>query len=478
MRDRTRNISGVATIAALTALASGAGAGTAVFCEQGKSVATDAMPMDFMGDRVIFGDDRFYVGARQNDANAANAGAAYAFDLATGAQVMRFDPDDPTANEAFGQSMAYDGGRLLVGSPLKSDPLTFSGAAYLFDASTGAQLAKLTPSDPSSQKEFAWSVGLSGSIAVIGARWDTSLGFRAGAAYVFTGMDAVPSQSMKLLAPDGASGDNFGDAVAIDGGLIAVASPFDDADGVIDRGAVYLFDAATGTFLSKVMAPDAGQDDRFGISIDLRGGTLLVGAVLQDDPADDGGAAYVFDVSNPGAPSLQSRLPIGGLADDDFFGTSVGLSDTGGVRRAVVGAVGDDARGSQSGAAYVYDLTDLGNPTLLGKLHGSDSDFESFVGTAVAVRGDLVLASATGDGEMGMFAGAVYRFDLSAGPGIFTCEGDATLDSAVDLADLNLVLSQFGQPAAPCTGTDLDGSGLVDLPDLNQVLANFGSSCG
>jgi glucose/arabinose dehydrogenase len=54
------------------------------------------------------------------------------------------------------------------------------------------------------------------------------------------------------------------------------------------------------------------------------------------------------------------------------------------------------------------------------------------------------------------------------------CDGDVTGDNAVDLADLNLVLANFGTST---TEGDADGNGEVDLADLNLVLANFGSSC-
>ncbi len=54
------------------------------------------------------------------------------------------------------------------------------------------------------------------------------------------------------------------------------------------------------------------------------------------------------------------------------------------------------------------------------------------------------------------------------------CPGDATGDQVVDLADLNLVLANFGQTTADGDVTD---DGLVDLADLNAVLANFGNSC-
>jgi hypothetical protein len=47
----------------------------------------------------------------------------------------------------------------------------------------------------------------------------------------------------------------------------------------------------------------------------------------------------------------------------------------------------------------------------------------------------------------------------------------------VNLADLNLVLANFGSSVAPNTNGDVTGDGLVNLADLNLVLANFGTDC-
>jgi hypothetical protein len=54
------------------------------------------------------------------------------------------------------------------------------------------------------------------------------------------------------------------------------------------------------------------------------------------------------------------------------------------------------------------------------------------------------------------------------------CPGDADGNGAVDLADLNIVLANFG--TASDSG-DLDGDGLVNLSDLNVLLGNFGTVC-
>lgn len=55
------------------------------------------------------------------------------------------------------------------------------------------------------------------------------------------------------------------------------------------------------------------------------------------------------------------------------------------------------------------------------------------------------------------------------------CPGDTNADGAVNFADLNHVLSNFGQPVPLGMPGDLDGDGIASFSDLNQVLSHFGS---
>lgn len=56
------------------------------------------------------------------------------------------------------------------------------------------------------------------------------------------------------------------------------------------------------------------------------------------------------------------------------------------------------------------------------------------------------------------------------------CPGDADGNNTVDLDDLNMVLTAFGQSGEDLDG-DVDGNGSVDLDDLNMVLTAFGQNC-
>ena len=56
--------------------------------------------------------------------------------------------------------------------------------------------------------------------------------------------------------------------------------------------------------------------------------------------------------------------------------------------------------------------------------------------------------------------------------------GDANLDNRVDINDLTIVLSHFGQTGATWTQGEFTGSGTVDVNDLTIVLAHFGQTLG
>lgn len=56
------------------------------------------------------------------------------------------------------------------------------------------------------------------------------------------------------------------------------------------------------------------------------------------------------------------------------------------------------------------------------------------------------------------------------------CPGDVTGDGVVNFADLNVVLTNFGQGADPIDG-DTNGDCLVNFADLNVVLSSFGRIC-
>jgi FG-GAP repeat len=60
-----------------------------------------------------------------------------------------------------------------------------------------------------------------------------------------------------------------------------------------------LFDTATGAELATLLPTDASPTDYFGITVDVAGDLVAVGAFLQDGVFEDTGAAYLFSIPEP-----------------------------------------------------------------------------------------------------------------------------------------------------------------------------------
>ena len=60
--------------------------------------------------------------------------------------------------------------------------------------------------------------------------------------------------------------------------------------------------------------------------------------------------------------------------------------------------------------------------------------------------------------------------------GLHLLPGDVNGDGNVDINDLTIVLSEFGQTGMTWSQGDFNGDGKVDINDLTIVLANFGAT--
>lgn len=112
--------------------------------------------------------------------------------LATTIGETKLTASDGASGDLFGFSVAIDGSTGIVGALFGDGNETNSGSAYLFDVTTGTQTAKLTASDGSSGDRFGESVAIDGNIAIVGAGDDDDNGSNSGSAYLYT-LDATPS---------------------------------------------------------------------------------------------------------------------------------------------------------------------------------------------------------------------------------------------------------------------------------------------
>ena len=309
-----------------------------------KLVPSDGASLDYFGFSVAISDTTAVIGARHDDDNGFDSGSAYLFNLTTGSQIAKLLSIDGTDHDHFGYSVAISGNTVIVGADGDDDNGEGSGSAYLFDATTGAQLAKLLPNDGAPDDYFGLSVAISGTTAIVGANCDDDNGESSGAAYLFD--TTTGAQIAKLTASDAAGYDHFGTSVAISGST-AIVGAYDDDDNGSASGAAYLFDTTTATQIAKLLPSDGASNDYFGLSVAISGNNALVGAERDDVNGADSGSAYLFDTTT-GAEL--AKFSPGDSATGDFYGNSVGLSGA----TAILGAWGADSNGANAGSAYLF----------------------------------------------------------------------------------------------------------------------------
>ncbi len=234
---------------------------------------------------------------------------------------------------------------------------------YLLLRQAGFDESKLTAFDGAAFERFGTSVAISGDTVVVGAYVDDDNGNNSGSAYIYE-RNARGKLVLveKIVASDGAAGDHFGYSVAISGDTVVVGANLDDDNGS-SSGSAYIFDRNEGGpdnwgEVTKIVASDGAISDQFGKSVAISENTVVVGAFEDDDNGNRSGSAYIFE-RNEGGPDnwgeVTKILPSNGAAEDRF-GVSVAISgDT-----VVVGAYRSDARGSDSGSAYIFERNNDG----------------------------------------------------------------------------------------------------------------------
>ncbi len=255
----------------------------------------------------------------------------------------------------YGIDIDSDSNTLVVGAPFDEDSGDESGSVYVYERMKGSRWQyrqKLIGSDSKQYDNFGYSVGLSGSMLVIGAYNEDGVSTDEGAVYLFEQREnGVWAQTQKLKSPNGKAQDRFGFSVDVNGNVL-VSSARDDDDSGQNAGAVHIFERDNGavwTHRVKLTPPSGSGGEYFGWSVSVYGDRILVGAKGDDSRGVGAGSAYVYRKIGNNWQLEQKILPED-LSSYDAFGTSVDFDGT----SIVVGAPNDDSPVFDSGSVYLY----------------------------------------------------------------------------------------------------------------------------
>ena len=303
---------------------------------------------------------------------------------------------DPDGYDQFGKSVSLaNGQQAIVGAWTHSHGVFESGSAYVFERQADGswvEAAELRASDGAEEDVFGFSVSMQQDRVLVGARDDDDNGERSGSAYVFERQrDGSWLEVAKLIASDGAAGDNFGYSASLSVDRALVGAWTDDEPS--QSGSAYVFERQRdGSWLevAKLIASDGAENDLFGESVSLSGEYAIVGAPLDDDDGLSSGSAYMFERQEDGSWLEVAKLTASDGAFGDFFGDAVSLSGA----RALVGAKYDDLFPDDGrGSAYIFERQADDTWLEVAKLPSPDPDgpqFENF-GARVSLSEDLAL---------------------------------------------------------------------------------------
>ena len=275
-----------------------------------------------------------------------------------------------------------------------------------------AQLVKSTQGD---YDNFGFALSIHGERALIGARYEDSRNYNAGAAILFELSNGNWTLVAKLVAGDGAGNDYFGSSVSIYETRALVGAPNDDDKGGAS-GSAYVFERQSNgswTQAAKIVASDGWQERFFGTVVSLYGDRALAGG---------NGHVYVLDRLSDGTGWTETtKLSLSTNVNE--FGTAFALSGN----KAVVGAWADNTEAYQAGSAHVFELLSNGSWIYSAKLLSTNIAQEDKLGMSVSIYGNTVLVGAPGDNDNGLKSGSAFLFNLGDASDTATskrCYGD------------------------------------------------------
>jgi LPXTG-site transpeptidase (sortase) family protein len=220
--------------------------------QKAKLVASDARPGAYFGSAVAISGTRVVVGATEaNPAGIRGPGAAYVFKGQGNSwqQEARLAAEGGRRGDFFGNSVAIGSETIAVGA-IFSDPqidnsrLTNAGAVYLFSSAGGDwdQESVLIPEQATSFGQFGQSLAIEGNRLVVGADRESQSGISAtGAAYLFVRSGKEWIQHTRFVADAFAEDDSFGKSVGISGDFAIVGASGRDPASQRNAGEAFVY---------------------------------------------------------------------------------------------------------------------------------------------------------------------------------------------------------------------------------------------
>lgn len=348
--------------------------------------------------------------------NVAIVGAVndvYIFEKEAATDWIEVDKLHDYRNGQLGNAVAVSGNVAIVGAMLNDEESPESGSAYMLRKSANGlweNIQKINASNAALGDKFGGAVAISGDDALIGSSFKNINGQNSGAAYFYNYTPTTnqkPQQTAYGTLNVAENSDDFlwdinaTDDTDTEGNGLRYT--FTTKYGYGTDNSLFNLTEDTGIFSFKNSPDfenplDGNKDNKYDIQVTVT----------------DSGEFYAYrnytvqvtDVNETIWGNVQ-RVSANDYLSGSWFGNSVSISDD----IAIIGAHGHDDFGIESGAAYLYKKDGNGNWLAVQKLTASDSNTYDYFGNAVAISGNTAVVGAIGNDDNGDNSGSVYIYE-------------------------------------------------------------------
>ncbi len=303
------------------------------------------------GVSVSTDENHFVVGVPEAAGNSRGSiGNAYVYTLENGGfQEVSLLPDSiPGSHLYFGTSVSVKGDYIMVGAP--RDMWVTDSYLYFYKNNNGSWELTQKITGPANSK-FGSSTAMTEQYAVVGAP-------KHNAVYIYTIDNTNDTLGNEILLEYGTGNDEFGHSVSMTDDYLAVGAWKTDVnDTVVDAGTVYIFNKYNGFWVLQqtIVSDTVSEGALFGSSVSISGDYLTVGA--QNDETDSIRSGSIYIYHNTGSTwELTKKMTASDSKADAKYGCSVSMLDG----QIVVGARDAEGLTNVSGAAYIVGNSGVG----------------------------------------------------------------------------------------------------------------------
>jgi hypothetical protein len=283
--------------------------------------------------------------------NYYNRGSVYVFEQENEGWERKtiLSPNINKSGLQFGTSVVMDQNFIFVSANGDDVKGNGSGSVHIFENINGHwnQIGTLYPPLNQNYQYFGRTLGLSSDWLIVYASRDGINDDNSGALYFYDRTNLASGYTQKITASD-LSVDTIYDSLVVSENQVFIGTDIEYGERAMYQ---LVLDNGLWVVQSKIKPVDEGDTVYgSGISLAYSDNKLLMGDRLSDASSTNGGVAFLFEEQEGGWHQLM-KIESPDATREDLFGTQVAMSGS----RMVVSAIGDDTRGTNSGATYVFE---------------------------------------------------------------------------------------------------------------------------